>query len=104
VSHFLRDALDPILAEVIRPGALSTLFDDVEYRQAVLQWVRPRESRESWPYVGEYILESRWHDGPPPSSYGYGRPSTPRRRPSPRGRTGSAVAWRSLHWWSCARC
>lgn len=64
-SHFLRDMLRPALAEVVRPSALESLFDDMEYRQAVLQWLRPNESKERWPYVGEYLLPSRWRNDAP---------------------------------------
>ncbi len=103
-SHLLRDVLRPALVDVIRPGALTMLFDDMEYRQAALQYIRPKESRENWPYVGEYILRGSWRDDAPDVEKRLQTVLNSGSQAHPRGSAGSALAAASTtrsRSWNC---
>ncbi|MBL0886883.1 SIR2 family protein [Myceligenerans indicum] len=60
-SHYLRKVLRPILRTVIDEASIEQVMDDIEYRLGLIQWA-DRNSRQRYPYVGEFMLGDRWVD------------------------------------------
>jgi len=82
-SHMLRADLADVLRDQVRPEGYAALFDDLEYRVGLVQYVASERHR---PAAGEFVGERRWtHDAGVPAEQ--------------RFRDEAAITTESWPWW-----